>query len=95
MNSYCFKQAARHRGSSDMLTPRRHPCQCRGISPSEKRNCKKDSPGYKAGQRYFGHHHIAKNPYCQEFLIRQMNDKTFIKEYIGIVHKVLEMTTEQ
>ncbi|ABN52038.1 MAG TPA: RluA family pseudouridine synthase [Hungateiclostridium thermocellum] len=33
---------------------------------------------------------FAKNPYCQEFLIRQMNDKTFIKEYIGIVHKVLE-----
>lgn len=29
---------------------------------------------------------FAKNPYSQEFLIRQMKDKTFVKEYIGIVH---------
>ena len=29
---------------------------------------------------------FAKNPYSQEYLIRQMNSKTFIKEYIGIVH---------
>ncbi|HHV28634.1 RluA family pseudouridine synthase [Acetivibrio mesophilus] len=33
---------------------------------------------------------FAKNPYSQEFLIRQMNDKTFLKEYIGIVHNVLD-----
>lgn len=29
---------------------------------------------------------FAKNPYSQEYLIRQMNNKTFVKEYIGIVH---------
>lgn len=29
---------------------------------------------------------FALNPYIQECLIRQMHDKTFIKEYIGIVH---------
>jgi 23S rRNA pseudouridine1911/1915/1917 synthase len=33
---------------------------------------------------------FAKNPYTQEILIQQMNDKTFLKEYIGIVHNVLE-----
>ena len=29
---------------------------------------------------------FALNPYIQECLIRQMHDKTFVKEYIGIVH---------
>jgi 23S rRNA pseudouridine1911/1915/1917 synthase len=29
---------------------------------------------------------FAKNPFVQEFLVRQMQDKTFHKEYIGIVH---------
>jgi 23S rRNA pseudouridine1911/1915/1917 synthase len=29
---------------------------------------------------------FAKNPYSQDYLIRQMNNKTFVKEYIGIVH---------
>jgi len=38
---------------------------------------------------------FAKNPYCQEFLIRQMNDKTFIKEYIGMCTRYWKMTTEQ
>ncbi|MFZ5988842.1 MAG: RluA family pseudouridine synthase [Bacillota bacterium] len=29
---------------------------------------------------------FAKNPFVQESLIRQMNKKTFLKEYMGIVH---------
>lgn len=29
---------------------------------------------------------FAKNSFSQEFLIRQMNNKSFVKEYIGIVH---------
>ena len=29
---------------------------------------------------------FAKNAFSQEYLIRQMNNKTFIKKYIGIVH---------
>lgn len=36
---------------------------------------------------------FAKNQFVQESLIRQMEDKTFIKEYVGVVHGVVENTS--
>lgn len=33
---------------------------------------------------------FAKNQFVQEALIRQMNDKTFAKEYIGVVHGIVQ-----
>lgn len=36
---------------------------------------------------------FAKNSFSQEALIRQMNNKTFVKEYIGIVHGTLKNTS--
>ncbi len=33
---------------------------------------------------------FAKNSFSQEFLIRQMNSKSFVKEYIGIVHGIVK-----
>jgi len=35
---------------------------------------------------------FAKNEFIQEQLIRQMNNKTFQKEYIGVVHGIVENT---
>ncbi len=33
---------------------------------------------------------FAKNSFSQEFLIRQMNNKSFVKEYIGMVHGIVK-----
>ena len=33
---------------------------------------------------------FALNPFIQQGLIRQMNDKTFTKEYVGLVHGIIE-----
>ncbi|HHW48448.1 MAG TPA: RluA family pseudouridine synthase [Clostridiaceae bacterium] len=35
---------------------------------------------------------FAKNEYVQEHLVRQMKNKTFLKEYIGVVHGIVENT---